>query len=177
MYRWFSWGHLLLAMAAFAIAAVVSTVTSGIVGVAIGAVFAALAIYVGLVTLLNHSTIRITRTSLRARHGPIPVIGRDALDPLGFWPDVHDADVPTPLLLYVAKGARDMLDLADDGDAPTKVYLKAVLHDGAGAADVQLLPSTAPGDVEDFIGWELDAWLLRAGLPFYRGAAEEPPAT
>ena len=176
VYRWFSWGHLLLALLLFAIATAGVALLPGIVGAVVAVAFTALATYVGLVTLLNRTTIRVTRTALETRHGPMPLVGRDALDAFGFWPDVHDADVPAAQLLYVAKGARDMIDVtADDGDAPAKVYLKAVLHDGAGAADVQLLPSTAPGDVEDFIGWALDAWLLRAGLPFYRGAVEEPP--
>jgi hypothetical protein len=177
VYRWFSWRDLLLALGALTLAAIAFLLLPArLVGLAVAALFGGVAVYLAAVTLTNRTIIHATRTALRARHGPIPIIAAEALDAFGFWPDVHDVEVPCSRLLYVAKGARDVFDVrSDDSDAPApvKVYLKAVLHDGAGAVDVQLLPSTASGEVEDAIGWALDAWLLRAGLPFYKGAVAE----
>ena len=172
VYRWTSWLHFLIATVALGGAAVVHAWLSSTTGSVVAAALVAIAVYVVLMTLANRTTIRATREALTSRHGPIPVIGRDVLDALGFWPDAHDVTVPAARLLRVAKGGREIVDLAssDVDETRTKIYLKAVYHDGAGEVDVQLLPSTAPERVEDYIGLELDAWLSAAGLPVYTGA-------
>lgn len=172
VYRWTSWIHFLVALVALGAAAAAHRFLSPTTGLVIGAALEAAAAYVVVMTLANRTTIRATRRSLTSRHGPIPVFGRDVLDALGFWPDAHDVEVPAARLLRVAKGGREIIDLAstDVDETRTKIYLKAVYHDGADEVDVQLLPSTAPERVEDYIGLELDAWLTAAGLPVYTGA-------
>lgn len=172
VYRWMSWGHFLVALIALATAAAAHGWLARPAGGLVASVLGAVAAYVLAMTLANRTTIRATRFALESRHGPIPVLGRDVLDAVGFWPDAHDVEIPAARLLRVAKGGREIMDLASSDVAATrtKVYLKAVYHDGAGEVDAQLLPSTAPKPVEDYIGLELDAWLSGAGLPAYTGA-------
>ena len=178
VYRWFSWQPLLLALAALAIAPLPLGLLPAPFGLALTVLLVVPTTYFVLVTLVNRTTIRATRTSLEARHGPIAIIGGDAMDAFGFWPDVRDVMVPASKLMWVAKAEREMIDLSSEESAqpaPTKVYLKAAFHDGVDVVEAQLLPSTAPDDVEDFIGWQLDGWLLRAALPFYKGAGSLTP--
>jgi hypothetical protein len=172
VYRWLSWIHLGLALVAFAAAVAAHRFLSPAAGAIAATTLGAIGVYVLAMTFANRTVVRATRASLTSCHGPVPVIGRDVFDALGFWPDAHDVEIPAARLLRVAKGGREIMDLAspDVDETRTKVYLKAVYHDGAGEVDAQLLPSTAPEQAEDAIGLALDAWLAAVGLPVYTGA-------
>jgi hypothetical protein len=174
VYRWFSWTHLLLAIAGGVVLAPLALLLPKIVGEILALVIGAMAVYVAAVTLGNRSTITATREWLRAAHGPIPVVAGDAMDALGFWPDVASVSVPAARLVAIEKGKRDVVYTRDD-EARTKVYLHALLHDGAGVVPAQLLPSSAPPPVEDYVGAYLDRWFSAADLPLYRGADLSEP--
>ena len=175
VYRWFSWGQVLLALAGVVIAVLALRIFPLAVGGLIALVFIAASAYIMAVALVNRTTVRATREVLEARHGPLPAVFADAMDAFGFWPDVKNVWIPSASLLAIATGERAVMDLSKDRDrSPTKVYLRAVYHDGAGQTEIQLLPSMASGAVETYIGWQLGRWLQDADLPYYKGVDLSP---